>query len=491
MNILFPIRPDLHHRRAGARLPGWNPAPAADPQAPVSVLVLLGEWFGDAYFPLQKEIESRGWAQKRVGVEVEYRGCYNKKRDVVLRSDVLIPDLKDFSGYDAVIISSGPQYRKFNLNPVVLDFLKDAHAAGLLMASFCVGNNVVDASGLLGRPLGEDRFPKQATWIDDRTLIGPRGGGPPPGDGFESAPVKEVCDAIARKLESRAARPAGSNRAFLSGMPGNDERWPIAQALRECIGWAKTKDFRMLYSVIANDADFLEVHPDGAVVKGFEEFRKAEIVLGQPGFQGRPLRDAGPQDHLVQVRRRGLVLLPPGRHQRVEREARQLGEHPLDRRPGEAGRPLDRRPAAFFVRPEELIRPEHGGRQHEPIDGTRKSGPKARSFHEAVASARDRGRREPAGLRGQAPGRFPHARPRQQRRALPCRQGRNRDALYRPGRQGQAKARSSWCPGGSSIVPEPSPVRKRTSCWSSFAGRPTPATFRASGRSRNIRESDF
>ena len=33
------------------------------------------------------------------------------------------------------------------------------------------------------------------------------------------------------------------------------------------IGWAKTKDFRLLYSIIANDQDFLEVHPDGAVVR--------------------------------------------------------------------------------------------------------------------------------------------------------------------------------------------------------------------------------
>ncbi|MCJ7488026.1 MAG: hypothetical protein MUQ25_17925 [Candidatus Aminicenantes bacterium] len=33
------------------------------------------------------------------------------------------------------------------------------------------------------------------------------------------------------------------------------------------IGWAKTKDFRLLYSIIANDQDFLEVLPDGALVR--------------------------------------------------------------------------------------------------------------------------------------------------------------------------------------------------------------------------------
>ncbi len=287
MKTLFRFALILVIAGLGVGLPAAGRTPAFDPQAPVSVLVLLGEWFGDAYFPLKTEIESRGWVMKRIGVDVEYRGCYNKKRDVLLRSDILIPDLKDFSGYDALIIPSGPQFRKLNANPVVLQFVQDAHAAGLLVASFCVGNNVVEAANLLGRPLGADLFPKQATWIDDRTLIGPRGGGPPPGDGFESAPVKEVCDALALKLKLAGPRPkaTGVNRALRPGMPGNDERWPIEQAIRECIGWAKTKDFRLLYGVVANDADFLEVHPDGAVVRGFEEFRKAESFWGSPDFK--------------------------------------------------------------------------------------------------------------------------------------------------------------------------------------------------------------
>ncbi|MGD9344536.1 MAG: hypothetical protein PVH84_01655 [Candidatus Aminicenantes bacterium] len=38
--------------------------------------------------------------------------------------------------------------------------------------------------------------------VGERILLGPRGGGPPPGDGFESAPVREICDAVAREMES-------------------------------------------------------------------------------------------------------------------------------------------------------------------------------------------------------------------------------------------------------------------------------------------------
>jgi len=34
------------------------------------------------------------------------------------------------------------------------------------------------------------------TRFGDLILIGPKGGGPPPGDGYKSAPIHEICDAI-------------------------------------------------------------------------------------------------------------------------------------------------------------------------------------------------------------------------------------------------------------------------------------------------------
>ena len=171
--------------------------PGAKVGRPLNVLVLLGEWFGDAYFPLEKELAARGWTMKRVGVDAEYRGCYNKKRDIVLRSDKLIPDMKDFAGYDCLIIPSGPQWRKFNQNPAVLQFVRDAYAAGLIVASFCVGNTTVKAAGLADFPSDAALYPGKVTLVKERLLIGPRGGGPPPGDGFESAPIKEICNAVA------------------------------------------------------------------------------------------------------------------------------------------------------------------------------------------------------------------------------------------------------------------------------------------------------
>ena len=76
---------------------------------------------------------------------------------------------------------------------------------------------------------------------------------------------------------SAPGRPAGG--------PGGGERARIEQSIRDSIGWAKDKDFARLYGVIANDPDFLEVHPNGAVVKGFEEFRKAERIWKSADFR--------------------------------------------------------------------------------------------------------------------------------------------------------------------------------------------------------------
>ena len=63
------------------------------------------------------------------------------------------------------------------------------------------------------------------------------------------------------------------------------EKQLIEKSINSCIGWAGKKDISLLHSVIANDSSFLEVHPDGKVVKGFEEFRKAEKSWMSPDFQ--------------------------------------------------------------------------------------------------------------------------------------------------------------------------------------------------------------
>ena len=59
----------------------------------------------------------------------------------------------------------------------------------------------------------------------------------------------------------------------------------IAKAIHASIGWAKDKDFKLLYSVTANDSDYVEVDPGNKIVRGFEQFRKAEKFWGSPDFK--------------------------------------------------------------------------------------------------------------------------------------------------------------------------------------------------------------
>jgi ketosteroid isomerase-like protein len=59
----------------------------------------------------------------------------------------------------------------------------------------------------------------------------------------------------------------------------------IQKTIENSIGWAKNKDFDLLYSVIANDSSYLEVDPVGPIIRGFKEFRKNESFWGDPRFK--------------------------------------------------------------------------------------------------------------------------------------------------------------------------------------------------------------
>jgi ketosteroid isomerase-like protein len=51
------------------------------------------------------------------------------------------------------------------------------------------------------------------------------------------------------------------------------------------IGLAKEKDIQLLYTVIANDSNYLEVDPDGSLIKGFIAFKKNEDFWMNPDFK--------------------------------------------------------------------------------------------------------------------------------------------------------------------------------------------------------------
>ncbi len=54
------------------------------------------------------------------------------------------------------------------------------------------------------------------------------------------------------------------------------EKQLVEKAIHNSIGWAKDKDIGLLYSIIANDSNYLEVDPGDRIVKGFQDFKKAE-----------------------------------------------------------------------------------------------------------------------------------------------------------------------------------------------------------------------
>ena len=59
----------------------------------------------------------------------------------------------------------------------------------------------------------------------------------------------------------------------------------ISAVIDSCIGWFKTKDFELLFSSVANDENYLSVHPSDRVVKGFEQFEKNSEIYKNPDFQ--------------------------------------------------------------------------------------------------------------------------------------------------------------------------------------------------------------
>ncbi|MBN2011225.1 nuclear transport factor 2 family protein [candidate division KSB1 bacterium] len=63
------------------------------------------------------------------------------------------------------------------------------------------------------------------------------------------------------------------------------EKQFVEKAIHNSIGWAKTKDLNLLYSVIANDSNYIEVDPGNRVVKGFDDFKKAEAFWMHDDFK--------------------------------------------------------------------------------------------------------------------------------------------------------------------------------------------------------------
>lgn len=59
----------------------------------------------------------------------------------------------------------------------------------------------------------------------------------------------------------------------------------ISKAIDSCIGWFKTKNFELLFNTIADDPNYISIHPSNRVVRGIEQFKKNAEIYKDPGFQ--------------------------------------------------------------------------------------------------------------------------------------------------------------------------------------------------------------
>jgi hypothetical protein len=64
-----------------------------------------------------------------------------------------------------------------------------------------------------------------------------------------------------------------------------DELPVIERTIHNSIGWAKEKDFKLLYGVISNDSDYIEVSPGPRIIKGFINFKENEKFWSSPDFK--------------------------------------------------------------------------------------------------------------------------------------------------------------------------------------------------------------
>jgi len=70
-----------------------------------------------------------------------------------------------------------------------------------------------------------------------------------------------------------------------TGIDRSHELKVIEQTINSSISWIVNKDTTLLYSIIADDENYLEVHPHDNVVKGIVQFKKAEKFWLDPRFK--------------------------------------------------------------------------------------------------------------------------------------------------------------------------------------------------------------
>ena len=85
----------------------------------------------------------------------------------------------------------------------------------------------------------------------------------------------------------------------------------IEKVIHHSIGWAKNKDFQLLYNTIANDSDYIEVDPGPGLIKGIDEFRNFSPEFRRHHRAGSEIDHSG--DFIFQVVHPALRIRSDGR----------------------------------------------------------------------------------------------------------------------------------------------------------------------------------
>ncbi|MHA2424380.1 MAG: DJ-1/PfpI family protein [Candidatus Thorarchaeota archaeon] len=190
---------------------------AVDDIEDMEVLVLITDAFGWNYFDIVEIFE--GWginvttASATLTLEVD--SCYNKP-DRPVTADILMRDIDNetLEQFDALIIPSGGQWQSLVSSRRNLDFISNAHARGLVIATMCIGNRVVcRANNIVNhtkvayyamtnsemRDQGATVVSQARVVSNNRIITGGAGAGYMTG-GHEGAPTLEVCSELVRTV---------------------------------------------------------------------------------------------------------------------------------------------------------------------------------------------------------------------------------------------------------------------------------------------------
>jgi putative intracellular protease/amidase len=216
----------------------------------VSVLILIGNYFGWNYFDAKECLESWGVNVTTVAYSLDYEvnSCLNREpRPITV--DLLLSEMTPelIIQFDCLLVTSGGQWLALTQSEDVLVFISDAYELGLVVASICTGtrvvaeaNNIVNGSKVTYYSLSDPQMTAAgaitilgAEAVADGPMItGGRGGGTG-GGGWLEAPTSEVCAEIVRSIlgmsrvkevsVTPSSGPVGTNFTILAAIGNLNE----------------------------------------------------------------------------------------------------------------------------------------------------------------------------------------------------------------------------------------------------------------------------